>query len=142
MKTHPRKSAELVGRVTHFADLVPAVLAHHESWEGRGYPNRLRGADIPIGARVIALADTIDAMTTSRPYRSSLTSEDVRSELQRESGRQFDPAICEKLLAPAAWAEMTREMEAAALAFPVHSASDYPIVEGTTGEFLAVAASG
>ncbi|MBX3173541.1 MAG: HD-GYP domain-containing protein [Gemmatimonadaceae bacterium] len=141
MKTHPGRSAELVGRVSHFADLVPAVQSHHESWDGRGYPHSLKGADIPLGARVIALADTIDAMTTSRPYRAALTPDDVKSELHRERGRQFDPAICERLLTPAAWSELTREIESATIAFPVHGLSPLLPIEGTTGEFLAVASS-
>lgn len=138
MKTHPAKSAELVSKVSHFADLVSAVNAHHEAWDGRGYPLRLRGQDIPLAARVIALADTIDAMTTSRPYRDALSSEVVRAELSRESGRQFDPAICERLLSPAMWAEMTREIEAAAAAFPFNHSADESVVSGQTGEFAAV----
>jgi len=140
MKTHPAKSAELVSKVSHFADLVPAVLAHHEAWDGRGYPQRLRGHDIPLAARVIALADTIDAMTTSRPYRDALSADDVRAELAREAGRQFDPAICERLLSPAMWAEMTRELEAAALAFPFNMGVEERVVSGQTGEFATLAA--
>lgn len=141
MKTHPARSAELVGRVSHFADLVPAVQSHHESWDGRGYPHALAGESIPLGARVIALADTIDAMTTSRPYRSALTADDVRSELLRERGRQFDPAICERLLVSTAWSEMTREIESAMIAFPVHGSSAMLPAEGTTGEFLVAVSS-
>lgn len=135
MKTHPAKSAELVRKVSHFADLVPAVRAHHESWDGRGYPQGLRSHDIPLAARVIALADTIDAMTTSRPYRDALTPEEVRAELERERGRQFDPAICERLLSPAAWTDMTREIEAAGIAFPDHARPDDVAVAGKTAEF-------
>jgi len=140
MKTHPAKSADLVSKVSHFADLVPAVRAHHEAWDGRGYPQRLRGQDIPLAARVIALADTIDAMTTSRPYRDALSADDVRAELSREAGRQFDPAICERLLSPAMWAEMTRELEAAALAFPFNQGVDERMTSGQTGEFATLVA--
>lgn len=138
MKTHPAKSADLVSKVSHFADLVPAVRAHHEAWDGRGYPQRLRAHDIPLAARVIALADTIDAMTTSRPYRDALSADDVRAELSREAGRQFDPAICERLLSPAIWAEMTRELEAAAIAFPFTLSADEKAVSGQTGEFATL----
>jgi len=138
MKTHPVKSADLVSKVSHFADLVPAVRAHHESWDGRGYPQQLRAHDIPLAARVIALADTIDAMTTSRPYREALTAEDVRAELSREAGRQFDPAICERLLSPAVWAEMTLEIEAAAVEFPFNLRVEEAIVSGQTGEFATL----
>jgi HD superfamily phosphohydrolase YqeK len=140
MKTHPAKSADLVSKVSHFADLVPAVRAHHEAWDGRGYPQRLRGQDIPLAARVIALADTIDAMTTSRPYRDALSADDVRAELSREAGRQFDPAICERLLSPAMWSEMTRELEAAALAFPFIQGVDERVTSGQTGEFATLVA--
>lgn len=139
MKTHPDRSAELVGKVSHFADIVPAVRAHHEAWDGRGYPSQLRAQSIPLAARVIALADTIDAMTTSRPYRAALTHDDVRAEIQREMGRQFDPAICERLLAPAMWQELTRELEAATREFPVHARVESGSA-GRTGEFATVAA--
>jgi len=119
MKTHSAKSSVLVGKVSQFADLVPMVHAHHEAWDGRGYPNGTSGSDIPLGARIIALADTIDAMTTSRPYRRAMTSDEVRAELTRESGHQFDPVICRKLLNDIAWREITREIAVAASQYPV-----------------------
>lgn len=119
MKSHPEKGARLIGKVTHFADLVPLVEAHHESWHGRGYPKRSREEEIPFGARVIALADTIDAMSTSRPYREALSPETVRAEIEAESGRQFDPKLCQALLAPAAWAEIVREIGIATSEYPV-----------------------
>lgn len=122
MKSHPEKGARLIGKVTHFADLVPLVAAHHESWHGRGYPHRLKEDEIPIGARIIALADTIDAMSTSRPYRDALSPEVVRAEIASESGRQFDPKLCEALLLPTAWAEVVREIGIATAEYPVTSA--------------------
>jgi putative nucleotidyltransferase with HDIG domain len=103
MSTHAEKGAILVAKVTQFEDLVPAVRSHHEAWNGTGYPMRLAGDAIPLWARVIALADTIDAMTTDRPYREALDSDAVRNEIARQAGRQFDPIICESLLAPANW---------------------------------------
>lgn len=99
MQTHPLKSAELVATVSHLRDLVDTVRNHHENWDGSGYPDGLAGEDIPLGSRVILFADTIDAMTTDRPYRKALSEAQVRAELVRYSGRQFDPNICEKLLA-------------------------------------------
>jgi putative nucleotidyltransferase with HDIG domain len=119
MKSHPEKGARLIGKVTHFADLVPLVAAHHESWHGRGYPNRLKEDEIPIGARIIAIADTIDAMSTSRPYREALSAEVVRAEIAAESGRQFDPRLCEALLLPTAWADVVREISIATAEYPV-----------------------
>jgi HD-GYP domain-containing protein (c-di-GMP phosphodiesterase class II) len=109
IKTHPNKSAALVSHIAGFADLIPAILAHHEAWNGTGYPRQLRGEDIPMSARIIALSDTIDAMTTSRPYRHRKTLDDVRNELRREAGQQFDPALCEQLLQPIRWAALVEE---------------------------------
>lgn len=119
MKSHPDRGATLVEKVTNFADLVPAVRSHHEAWDGRGYPKGLAGDGIPLGARVIALADTIDAMSTSRPYRLALSSDTVRAELERESGRQFDPRICRALLTDIQWNEIVREIAIATREFPV-----------------------
>ena len=136
MKTHPARSAELVGKVTQFNDLVPAILAHHEAWNGRGYPLGRAGAEIPIGARIIALADTIDAMTTTRPYRAALSTVEVRDEITKQSGHQFDPAICEKLLSPSVWQELAREVEAAGIAHPETTISVGVPVVGRTVEYL------
>lgn len=106
MSTHADKGAILVSKVTQFEDLVPAVRSHHEAWNGTGYPMRLAGDAIPLWARVIALADTIDAMTTDRPYRDALDTDVVRLEISRQAGKQFDPIICESLLAPSNWSDM------------------------------------
>lgn len=106
MSTHAEKGATLVAKVTQFEDLVPAVRSHHEAWNGTGYPMRFAGDAIPLWARVIALADTIDAMTTDRPYRAALDSDVVRNEISSQAGSQFDPIICESLLAPANWKGM------------------------------------
>lgn len=138
MKLHPARSADLVQKVSHFADLVAPVRAHHEAWNGAGYPSQLRGEAIPFAARVIALADTVDAMTTSRPYRSGLTLDEVRDEIRRESGRQFDPAICEKLLSPSAWALLADAFERAVQEYPSTPSPDVYALEGNTGEFVAV----
>ncbi len=99
MQTHPIKSAELVSTVSQLQDIVSAVRHHHENWDGSGYPDGLAGEDIPLGARVVLFADTIDAMTTDRPYRKALGEAQVRAELIKYRGKQFDPEICEKLLA-------------------------------------------
>ena len=106
MSTHAEKGAVLVAKVTQFEDLVPAVRSHHEAWNGTGYPMRLTGDAIPLWARIIALADTIDAMTTDRPYREALAPDAVRAEIVRQAGKQFDPIICESLLAPTNWQGM------------------------------------
>jgi HD-GYP domain-containing protein (c-di-GMP phosphodiesterase class II) len=69
------------------------VLHHHERWDGNGYPDRLRGEEIPLGARIIFVADAYDAMTSDRVYRRRLTDEEAVSELVRCAGTQFDPSI-------------------------------------------------
>lgn len=124
MKTHSAKGAALVGKVSHFEDLVPLIMHHHEAWDGTGYPQQKRGDEIPLGARIIALADTIDAMSTSRPYRGALTPEAVRAEIASESGRQFDPTLCDAILQPDAWREIVQELGIATSEYPVvHRAS-------------------
>jgi putative nucleotidyltransferase with HDIG domain len=106
IELHPVISAELVSRVSGLADVVAPVRHHHERWDGNGYPDRLAGSDIPLFARIITFADTIDAMTTDRPYRKALGAADVRAELLRNRGKQFDPAICDRLLASQTFQEL------------------------------------
>jgi putative nucleotidyltransferase with HDIG domain len=101
MQGHPIKSAELVMTVSHLADVVLPVRHHHENWDGSGYPDGLSGEQIPIASRIVLFADTIDAMTTDRPYRKALGEAQVRAELIKYRGKQFDPFICDKLLASA-----------------------------------------
>lgn len=103
MQTHPIKSAELVATVSHLKELVAPVRHHHENWDGSGYPDGLAGDEIPLESRIIMFADTIDAMTSNRPYRGALGEEAVRAELDRFKGKQFDPRICERLLASPAF---------------------------------------
>lgn len=109
MELHPIKSAELVAKISDLQDIVPAVRHHHENWDGTGYPERLEGRDIPLGARIIRVADTIDAMTTDRPYRKALGQIEVRSELKKFRGIQFDPAICDVLVASQDFARLFDE---------------------------------
>jgi putative nucleotidyltransferase with HDIG domain len=98
MRTHPVKSAELAAKVTELRDVVPLIRHHHENWDGTGYPDGLSGDAVPLGSRIIMFADTIDAMTTDRPYRAALDATSVRKELLRFRGTQFDPQICDALL--------------------------------------------
>jgi putative nucleotidyltransferase with HDIG domain len=103
MQTHAVKSAELVGIISKFrASVQVAVRHHHERWDGKGYPDGLAGDQIPIASRVILIADTIDAMTTDRPYRKRLSLDQVTAELQRCSGTQFDPVIVNVAIASVA----------------------------------------
>jgi putative nucleotidyltransferase with HDIG domain len=99
METHPIKSAELVAKSSQLKDVVGPVRHHHENWDGSGYPDGLAGEEIPLGARIIMFADTTDAMTTDRPYRRAMSPQQVRDEFVRQRGRQFDPELCDRLLA-------------------------------------------
>lgn len=98
MELHPLKSVELAEKVSELDDVLPAIRHHHENWDGTGYPDRLVGNAIPQWARIIMFADTIDAMTTDRPYRKAMTEREVRAELIKMRGTQFDPQICDALL--------------------------------------------
>jgi HD-GYP domain-containing protein (c-di-GMP phosphodiesterase class II) len=96
MQTHAEKSADLVGIVSKFRGIIQeSVRHHHERWDGQGYPAGLSGEDIPLGSRIILIADTIDAMTTDRPYRKRLDVDTVIAELQKCKGSQFDPKLAD-----------------------------------------------
>ena len=94
MKTHATKSAELVALFSRFqGNVLDSVRWHHERWDGKGYPDGVSGEKIPLGARIIMISDTIDAMSTDRPYRKALSFEKVVSELIKYRGIQFDPGL-------------------------------------------------
>jgi hypothetical protein len=96
MQTHSTKSAELVGIISKFKGFIQdSVRHHHERWDGQGYPVGLSGNAIPLGSRIILVSDTIDAMTTDRPYRKRLGVDVVLAELQKCKGTQFDPDLVE-----------------------------------------------
>jgi HD-GYP domain-containing protein (c-di-GMP phosphodiesterase class II) len=114
MKRHPIRSAELVGLLTSLRDVVPAVRHHHENWDGTGYPDGIKGESIPLASRIIMFADTLDAMTSDRPYRKALGVDEARAEFVRFRGRQFDPTICDRILPDDAWAEIYRSYQATA----------------------------
>jgi putative nucleotidyltransferase with HDIG domain len=103
MQQHPSDGAEIVGTMTRLRDIVPAIRHHHERWDGTGYPEGLAGETIPPISRIIAFADTIDAMTSERPYRKPLTESEVRSEIVRCRGTQFDPGMTDKILSAPIW---------------------------------------
>ncbi|MHB1073713.1 MAG: HD-GYP domain-containing protein [Gemmatimonadaceae bacterium] len=106
MKTHAIRSAELVAKVSNLTSLVAPVRHHHEAWDGTGYPDGLAGERIPLASRVIAFADTIDAMTSERPYRGALSPDSVRAELVRCRGSQFDPRLTDQVLSSTVWREL------------------------------------
>jgi len=98
VKLHPEVGARILGGIRQMEDIVPVVLYHHERPDGRGYPRGLAGAEIPIEALIVGLADGFDAMTSSRTYRAAMPLEAVIAEIRRCSGTQFDPRLVERLL--------------------------------------------
>jgi HD-GYP domain-containing protein (c-di-GMP phosphodiesterase class II) len=93
MQTHARVGYDLVSRIGFLAPAAEIVLTHQERYDGTGYPQGLMGDEIPLGSRIFAVADTLDAMTSDRPYRMALPLSAARSEISREAGRQFDPEV-------------------------------------------------
>jgi diguanylate cyclase (GGDEF)-like protein/putative nucleotidyltransferase with HDIG domain len=95
IKSHPRLGATIVGNIPNLAPCVSIILHHHERWDGSGYPEGLKGEQIPIEARILAIADSFEAMSSARPYRPALCGEKVLKELRRGAGSQFDPELVE-----------------------------------------------
>ena len=93
MWAHPYIGYEFVGRISFLAEAAEIVLTHHERFDGSGYPQGLMGDEIPLGARIFAVADTLDAMTSDRPYRHALPLAAAREEIRQQSGRQFESRI-------------------------------------------------
>lgn len=106
MKKHPIRGSELVGLLSSLRDVVAPVRHHHENWDGTGYPDGLRGEQIPLASRIIMFADTLDAITTDRPYRKALSIEEARAEFVRFRAKQFDPTICDRVVSSEVWAEL------------------------------------
>jgi hypothetical protein len=99
VKRHPEDGARIIGRLHRLHAAVPAVLHHHERWDGDGYPHALRGDGIPLEAAIVGLADAVDAMTTDRPYSCARTLEDATEEIVRNRGTQFAPAVVDAFVA-------------------------------------------
>ncbi len=104
IKTHPQLGVEILRHVIDLVNCLPVILHHHERYDGSGYPSGLKGANIPLEARILAIADAFDAITSPRPYREQLSSQQAFDELRRCAGTQFDPKIIEvffKVVVPA-----------------------------------------
>ena len=93
MKTHVENSTKMIRYLPHMDYVIPAVLGHHERYDGTGYPRGLAGEDIPYMARILTIADCFDAMTARRPYKKPLSVSYAVSELKKNSGTQFDPEL-------------------------------------------------
>ena len=107
MKQHPAVGSEIVGRLRNLRHVLPGVRSHHERVDGNGYPDGLAGEEIPLVAKIIAVADTFDAMTTSRPYRAGIAPEAAAAEIAAQSGTQFSPAVVEAFSALFARGELS-----------------------------------
>src|SRR5262249_34924049 len=99
VKIHPRVGADILGRVPFGAPVGDLVLCHHERWDGTGYPAGLAGSDIPVGARILAIADCFSTLQADRPYRPARSQADALTVLQECAGRAFDPELVDLLIA-------------------------------------------
>ncbi len=98
IKTHPVIGAELIEEGANLKEIAVIVKHHHERWDGKGYPDGLRGEKIPLESRIMSVCDTFDAMTSDRPYRKALSEEIALKEIEKNAGKQFDPAVVEAFL--------------------------------------------
>lgn len=98
MRAHPEAGRRILASMPAFDEAARIVLCHEERYDGSGYPSGLRGTDIPLGARLFAVIDTLDAMTNDRPYRRALDFDAAKAEIQRMSGSQFDPLAVDAFL--------------------------------------------
>jgi putative nucleotidyltransferase with HDIG domain len=97
MRRHPIIGGKILEGVAFLADAADLVRHHHEHYDGSGYPEGLSGADIPLGARILAVADALDAMTTDRPYHKAMVLSEAVREVERSAGKQFDPLVSDAL---------------------------------------------
>ena len=112
MEEHVVVGFSLLKHIRFLVGAAEIVLTHHERYDGTGYPQRLLGAAIPLGARIFTVADTLDAMTSDRPYHPATTFTAAREEIIRESGKQFDPDMVSAFLAidECTWGELRNEI--------------------------------
>jgi putative two-component system response regulator len=105
MKKHPQIGYDILAGIQFLAPAAEIVLCHQEKWDGTGYPNRMRGNDIPLGAQIFAVVDTLDAMTSDRPYRKAVSFQAAMAEIRRCSGTQFAPHVVDAFLGigPESW---------------------------------------
>ena len=109
IRIHPQVGAEIISAVPFPYPVAPLILSHHERWDGRGYPQGLRGEDIPLGARILTVVDYFDALTSERPYHKALSHEAAMLLLQQEAGRALDPRVVDHFIEQLP--EMTREAQ-------------------------------
>ncbi len=121
MQEHCSRGYQILRKIPFLADAADIVHAHQERFDGSGYPRGLKGEEIPLGARIFAVADALDAMTSDRPYRPALELEAAKEEIQAWSGRQFDPKIVEVFLSmpDSIWLDLRRDVDQQVYGFQV-----------------------
>ena len=128
MKIHPVVGAEILEQVEFPYPVAPIVRAHHEKWDGSGYPDGLSGEDIPIGARILSAVDCLDALASDRQYRRALPLEEALAVVQAESGKAFDPRVVEVL--SRRYAELERKAKASTMAQRAKLSTDVRVERG------------
>jgi HD-GYP domain-containing protein (c-di-GMP phosphodiesterase class II) len=98
MKKHPQLAYDMLYPIEYLRPALEIPYCHHEKWDGTGYPRRLKGDDIPVSARLFAIVDVWDALTSDRPYRSAWTKEKALMHIKEQSDKHFDPAVVELFL--------------------------------------------
>jgi len=98
MRQHPGIGAQIMSPIRMLKDIIPGIRNHHETWDGKGYPDRLQGEEIPMVARIIGIADTFDAMTTTRPYQEAMTLDYVLAKMRSMAGSRFDPVVLDAFI--------------------------------------------
>jgi len=99
MRQHPAIGAQIMSPIRMLKDIIPGIRNHHETWDGSGYPDHLKGEEIPMVARIIGIADTFDAMTTTRPYQQAMTLDYVLAKMRSMAGSRFDPVVLDAFVA-------------------------------------------
>lgn len=126
MRSHPVVGFDIIKHVDAISECLPAVLHHHERYDGNGYPEGLKGSSIPLDARILAVADAYDAMTSERPYRSDkMTCEQALAQLARGSGTQFDPRIVETFVSLFEMPKLVATRAERSLAIAIDQANKY-----------------
>lgn len=144
MKQHASVGADILSSIDFPYPVVPIVRHHHESWDGSGYPSGLRGAGIPIGARVLSVVDCFDALTSDRPYRPRLTDEEALQVIKERRGTMYDPLIVDgfmhlyKKLRQAKHADITEGLRADSISAPITSFPRLAAISASAGESRAM----
>jgi HD-GYP domain-containing protein (c-di-GMP phosphodiesterase class II) len=113
MREHCTRGYDMIRKIPFLRDAAEIIYSHQEAFDGTGYPRALSGEQIPLGARIFAVADTLDAVTSDRPYRKGRSFAEARAEIKRHSGTQFDPRIVETFMGmpEEVWITLRREVQ-------------------------------